>query len=70
MAKRSEGYFLHIGGIIMSIKGNLILAIIWIFASSLWFFMENTVMGIIWLSAGVVELIIGLIRRKKEKKGK
>lgn len=51
LAKRSEGYFLHIGGIMMGITGNLILAIIWIFASSLWFFLENTVMGIIWLSA-------------------
>lgn len=66
----SEGYFLDTGGIIMSSTGNLILAIMWILASPLWFFIENTVVGIIWLCAGIVELIIGLIRRKKEKKNK
>ena len=52
----------------MSSKGNLILAIIWIFLSSMWFWAENAWMGIIWLCAGIVELIIALIRRNKEKK--
>lgn len=50
----------------MSSTGNLILAIMWILLSPLWFLTDNTVMGIIWLCAGVVELIIGLIRRNKE----
>lgn len=54
----------------MSSSGNLILAIIWILASPLWFFAENNVVGIIWLCAGIIELIIGLIRRGKEKKSK
>lgn len=54
----------------MSSIGNLIMAIIWILVSLLWFFVENTVMGIIWLCAGIVALIIGLIRHKKEKKSK
>ncbi|MDE7403662.1 MAG: hypothetical protein K2M81_01005 [Lachnospiraceae bacterium] len=54
----------------MSSTGNLILAIIWILVSPLWFFTENTVVGIIWLCGGIVELIVGLIRRNKEKKGK
>lgn len=52
----------------MSSTGNLILGIIWILVSSLWFWVENTVMGIIWLCAGIIELIIALIRRNKEKK--
>lgn len=52
----------------MSSTGNLILAIMWILASPLWFSMENTVVGTIWLSGGIVELIIGLARRNKEKK--
>lgn len=53
----------------MSSTGNLILAIMWILASPLWFFIENTVMGIIWLCAGMVELIIGLIRHSITKRG-
>lgn len=52
----------------MNSIGNLILAIIWILASPLWFWAENTAMGIIWLSAGILELIIALIRCTKEKK--
>ncbi len=58
-----------VGGTIMSSTGNLILGIIWILVSSLWFWAENnTAMGIIWLCAGIIELIIALIRRNKEKK--
>ncbi len=52
----------------MSYKGVLILAIIWLLTSALWFWAENTGMGIIWLCAGIIELIIALIRRNKEKK--
>ena len=54
----------------MSSTGNLILAIMWILVSPLWFYTENTVVGITWLCGGIVELIVGLIRRNKEKKGK
>ncbi len=54
----------------MSSAGNLILAIMWILASPLWFFEKNTVVGTIWLCGGIVELIIGLIRRNKEKNDK
>lgn len=54
----------------MSSTGNLILAVMWILASPLWFFLNNTAVGIIWLCGGIVELIIGLKRRSKEKKGK
>ena len=54
----------------MSSKGILILAIIWIILSPFWFLAENNTMGIIWLCAGVIELIISLIRRNKEKKSK
>lgn len=59
-----------LGGIIMSNRGIFILAIIWIILSPAWFWTENTAMGIIWLCAGVTELIIALIRRNKEKKSK
>ena len=59
-----------LGEVIMSSKGNLILAIIWIILSPAWFWAENTAMGIIWLCAGVTKLIIALIRRNKEKKSK
>lgn len=52
----------------MSSAGNLILAITWILTSLLWFFLENITVGTIWLCAGVFELIIGLMRRNKEKK--
>ena len=54
----------------MSSKGNLILGIMWIVLSSVWFWAENTAMGIIWLCAGVVDLIIAFIRYNKEKKCK
>lgn len=54
----------------MNSKGILILAITWIILSPAWFGAENPVMGIIWLCAGVTELIIALIRRNKEKKSK
>ena len=59
-----------LGEVIMSSKGNLILASIWIILSPAWFWAENTAMGIIWLCAGVTKLIIALIRRNKEKKSK
>lgn len=55
----------------MSSKGILILAIIWILGSLLWFLgIDNTAMGIVWLCAGIVELIIAWIRRNKEMKNK
>lgn len=53
----------------MSCNGILILSITWILTSLVWFFaVENTAVGIIWLCGGIVELIIALIRRNKEKK--
>lgn len=55
----------------MSCNGILILAITWLLTSPVWFFViENTAVGIIWLCGGIVELIIALIRRGKEKKSK
>ena len=67
---KSSRRFEFLGGIIMSSKGILILAIIWIILSPAWFWAENIAMGIIWLCVGVTELIIALIRRNKEKKRK
>ena len=59
------------GETIMSYKGIIILSITWIITSLVWFFaIENTAVGIIWLCAGIAELIISLIRRNKEKKSK
>ena len=57
-------------GIIMSSTGIIILGITWILLSPLWFLAENTAMGIIWLCAGIIELIIVLIRCNKKKKNK
>ncbi|CRL32815.1 hypothetical protein [Agathobacter rectalis] len=54
----------------MSSKGIFILAIIWLVLSPACFLAENTAMAIIWLCAGVAELIIALVRRNKEKKSK
>ena len=54
----------------MSSTGMIILGIIWILLSPLWFWAENTTMGIIWLCAGIIELIIAFIRRNMEKKNK
>lgn len=57
------------GGTVMSNNGILILAISWIVSSPLWFFViENTVMSIIWVCGGIMELIIALTRLSKEKK--
>lgn len=55
----------------MSSNGILVLSMIWILTSPIWFFViENTAVGIIWLCGGIVELIIALIRRSNEKKSK
>ncbi len=54
----------------MNSKGIFILAIIWLVLSPACFLAGNTAMGIIWLCAGVIEVIIGFIRRNKEKKCK
>lgn len=54
----------------MSSKGMIILGIMWILASPLWFWAENTALGIIWLCAGIIELIIALIKRNNNKKSR
>ena len=46
----------------MSSKANLFLGLLWIMISPLCFLTDNTGMGIVWLCAGVVELIIAFIR--------
>ena len=52
----------------MRSSGIFILGILWLFLSPLWFWAENTAMGVIWLCAGILELIVAFIKRKKEKK--
>ncbi len=52
----------------MSSTGMIILGMIWILLSSVWFWAENTTVGIIWLCAGVIELIIAWIRRNTAEK--
>lgn len=54
----------------MSSKGMILLGIMWILASPLWFWAENTAVGIIWLCAGIIELIIALIKRNNNKKSR
>lgn len=49
--------------------GFLVMAITWIIVSLIWFFCaKNTVVGVIWLCTGILELVIALISRKKERK--
>lgn len=54
----------------MSRTGNIILAVILIFVALAWFWKKEIALGIIWLCAGVAELITALIRYNKEKKSK
>jgi phosphate starvation-inducible membrane PsiE len=53
--KRSTGFFVLAGTWIL-------VALTWIFVS------HNVVSGIIWLVCALVELVIGLVLRQKEKK--
>jgi hypothetical protein len=49
-------------------KGVLIISIIWIIGSPIWFFwVGNTAMAVMWLCVGIIALISALIRSKKEK---
>ena len=45
---------LFTGRIIMSSKGNLILAIMWLLRSPFWFLFTNTTVGMIWLAGGIL----------------
>ena len=50
-----------------SSKALFILSITWIILSFIWFlWIKNTMMGVIWLCLGIVELIIAIISKKKE----
>lgn len=52
----------------VSYKCNLILAVIWVLTSLLWFlWIENTAVGIVWLLGGIVELVIAIVMLYKEK---
>jgi len=52
-----------------SSKALFFLSLTWIIVSLLWFlWVKNTTIGIIWLCLGIVELIIAIIRKKKEQK--
>jgi hypothetical protein len=48
-------------------KGVLVLSIIWIIGSLIFFWVDNTAMGVICLCVGIIGLISAVIRRKKEK---
>lgn len=54
----------------MSSKEIFIMAIILLVLSPAWFLAGHTALAIIWLCAGVADLIIALVRRNKEKKSK
>ena len=52
-----------------SSRGFFILSITWIMVSLLWFlWIKNTMIGVIWLCLGIVELMIAIIRKRKEQK--
>ncbi|MCM1268743.1 MAG: hypothetical protein NC302_12645 [Bacteroidales bacterium] len=48
----------------MNSTGNLILSIIWILASLVWFWVKNTGMGVLWLCVGIFQLVMFLVRRR------
>ena len=54
----------------MNSKEIFIMAIILLVSSPAWFLAEHTALAIIWLCAGVADLIIALVKRNKEKKSK
>jgi len=50
-------------------KALFILSATWIIVSLLWFlWIKSTAIGIIWLGLGIVELMIAIIRKRKEQK--
>ena len=52
-----------------SSRDYLTIGISFIISSLLWFqFVDSTIMGVIWLCLGLVELLVALITKKKEKK--
>lgn len=52
-----------------SSRDYFILGVNFIISSLLWFqWVQNTIMGVIWLCLGLVELLVALIIKKKEKK--
>lgn len=52
-----------------SSTGFLMLSITWLIVSLIWFFwVKNIAIGVIWLCAGIIELIIALVSRKNTKK--
>lgn len=52
----------------ISSRGYFILSITYIIVSLLWFvWVKNTFLGVIWLCLGIIELIVALTSRKKEK---
>ncbi len=51
------------------INDYLILSIVWIVFSLLWFFLiKNVSVGILWLSSGVVGLVVVLILKARHNK--
>ena len=51
-----------------SSRGYFILSITFFLISLVWFlWMKNTIVGAIWLCIGIVEFIIAVITKKKEK---
>ena len=58
-------------GIMMktSSKALFMLSATWMIVSLLWFlWVKNAAIGITWLCLGIVELMIAIIRKKKEQK--
>lgn len=54
----------------LSSKGCFILTVTLILISLIWFWAENAALGILWMCCGIVELIIGLVKRNKEKENR
>ena len=54
----------------MNNTGTLILGIMWILLSPLWFWAENSVMGFFWFCVGIIDLSFELLRGYNDKKSK
>ena len=51
----------------MRSTGLFILAVTWLIVSLLWFlWVKNTAIGVIWLTIGIVTLIIAFVNKKQK----
>lgn len=53
----------------LSTIGLLVLSIIWIAVSLLWFlWLRSPIVGCVWLCAGIAALMLSIVRRSRERR--